>query len=168
MAKASIQIRPIDPLSQAEVELVAARMRETLVEVLGKERGEAMYTLEWLQERVRFHLDPKQSTAAVLLAVSSDARILGHTIVREEKSEDGSKHGLFSTTYVEQASRRLGVADQLLASGEDWIRGQGLKRAATATSQTNLPLIRLYEKHGYTITGRFPDIHMILLTRDLS
>lgn len=168
MAKAPIQIRPIDPLSQAEVELVAERMRETLVEVVGKERGEAMYTLEWLQDRVRFHLDPKQSTAAVFLAVSSDSRVLGHTIVREEKSEDGSKHGLFSTTYVEKSSRRLGVADQLLASGEEWMRAQGLKRAATATAENNTPLIRLYEKHGYSITGRFPDIQMILLTRDLS
>ncbi len=168
MAKAHIRIRPIDPLSQAEIELVARRMRETLVEVLGKERGEAMYTLEWLQDRVRFHLDPKQSSAAVLLATSVDERILGHTIVRVEKSEDGTQHGLFSTTYVEIESRRMGVADQLLLAGEDWIKKHGLNRAVTATSETNLPLIRLYGKHGYSITARFPDIQMILLTRDLS
>ena len=41
-------IRAIDPQSRAEVELVASRMRQTLVEVLGEEVGGNMYTMDWL------------------------------------------------------------------------------------------------------------------------
>ncbi|MEZ4556464.1 MAG: cupin domain-containing protein [Caldilineaceae bacterium] len=48
------------------IHLVAARMRQTLIEVLQTARGSAMYSLPWLVDRVEFHLDPR-STSAVLL-----------------------------------------------------------------------------------------------------
>jgi len=79
---------------------------------------------------------------------------VGHTILRINEMPDGRRYGLVSTTYVDPAQRRGGIADRLLAHGEAWTRAQGMTEAATWTSATNAPLIRLCEKHGYAITER--------------
>ncbi|WP_053231592.1 GNAT family N-acetyltransferase [Sandaracinus amylolyticus] len=143
-------IREIDPTSDEEIEIVARRMRETLVEVLGAERGTAMYTMEWLRDRVRFHLDPARSTAVVYLAEDASGHVTGHTIVRLDVDEAERPVGLFSTTFVEPACRRSSIASELLRRGEAWIREQRMPRAITYTDEHNVKLIRLYEKHGYT------------------
>ena len=148
-----MRIRPID--GDAEVELVASRMRETLVEVLGDERGSSLYTMDWLRARVRWHLDPNACTGAVLVAESPcGTHVLGHTIVRVEQDESGASFGLFSTTFVAPASRRRSIASKLLASGESWMCERALAKAATYTASTNQKLIALYEKHGYRIDER--------------
>lgn len=127
-------------------------MRATLIEVEGEATGTALYTLDWLRERVRWHLDPQQATAAVLLAEDPNREFLGHTIVRRERTNSGQPYGLISTTYVVPTARRLGVASALLLAGEAWFEAQGLHCFATWTSSTNTKLLRLYEKHGYTQT----------------
>ncbi len=146
-------------LSREETEaisLVAARMRLTLMEVVGEEEGAAMYSLEWLVDRVHFHLDPARSTGVVFVVENDTSAILGHTIVRVEPEGTGGRVGLFSTTYVDPAARRLGIADQLLEAGEQWIRAQGLAAAITHTTAKNEKLIRLYQKHGYRIVEEAP------------
>lgn len=146
-------LREIDPTSDAEIDLVAERMRATLIEVEGEENGIALYSMDWLRERVRWHLDPNQAVAQVLLAEDKDGVILGHTIVRREFEQDGREYGLVSTTYVLPESRRAGVAEALLYAGEEWMRSLGLGICATWTSSTNHKLIRMYEKHGYRQTA---------------
>lgn len=145
--------------------MVAERMRETLVEVLGEDRGASMYTMEWLRNRVRFHLDPTRSTAAVFVAEDASGRIDGHTIVRLERDEEDRAYGLFSTTYVAPDARRAGLATSLLRRGEAWMLEHGLTTAATATSSTNEKLIRLYEGHGYAITHSSDE--MVRLEKEL-
>ena len=142
---------------------MASRMRETLGEVLGKERGDGMYSKEWLEERVRFHLDPSR-TAEVFLA-ETDEQIVGHAIVREEQ-EKGETYGLFSTLFVLPDHRRRDVARALVAYGEGWMREQGFKRAATNTSSSNEKLIRLFEGQGYRTVLRVDQ--MVHLSRPLS
>lgn len=115
-------IRPIAPGSDEEIAWVASRMRATLVEVLGKDRGGTMYTHEWLCERVRFHLDSDRCDGAVFVADGEGLR--GHTIVRRETWEDGSTFGLFSTFWVEPESRRSGLGALLVATGEGWMRSR--------------------------------------------
>ena len=160
-----VRVRPLDPKHEHEVTLVARRMRETLIEVLGPERGASMYTLEWLEERVRSHLRPEVYTAQVLMAEDEHGGIVGHTMVRLEEDADGETLGLVATTYVLPQARRAGVAEALLAAGEAWLIAKGASRLATNTSQTNWPLIRMYEKHGYTITFRAPELQMVQLSR---
>ncbi|MEQ1936174.1 MAG: hypothetical protein ABL962_20145, partial [Fimbriimonadaceae bacterium] len=80
-------IRPLNPNSIEEIELVAKRMRLTLMEVISVEEGEKMYTMDWLIERVKFHLDPTLCDGQVFLAEADDGTILGHTIVRIESGE---------------------------------------------------------------------------------
>ncbi len=155
MPDAPILIRPVDTSTDDEVVRVATRMRATLMEVLGAERGEAMYELDWLVDRVRFHLDPARCTGAVFVA-DADGEVVGHTIVRVEDEEaagvdGGTTVGLFSTTYVAPEGRRRGVADLLLGRGEAWMRDHGLDTAVTYTDPDNEPLIALYRERGYDL-----------------
>ena len=76
-----IRIRPIDPNSEDEIDRAAQWMRATLIEVEGEETGITLYSLDWLRQRVRWHLDPACSLAAVLLAEETDGSIVGHSIV---------------------------------------------------------------------------------------
>jgi GNAT superfamily N-acetyltransferase len=145
-------VREIHADSPDEVEWVARGMRQTLIEVEGEATGTALYTMEWLEQRVRWHLDPTQSTAGVFVAQNAQGQIVGHTIVRAE-SESGKRYGLISTTYVEPESRKQNIATSLLLRGESWMRDHGLPEAATWTSATNTRLITLYHKHGYAITA---------------
>ena len=149
-------IRPIDPASAAELAFVADRMRRTLVEVDG-ERGGALYTPEWLRARVEFHLDAARCTGAVFVAHDEDGALLGHTLVRIETQADGRRFGLFATTWVEPQARRAGVAGQLLARGEAWMRAHALPEAATWTSAANAKLIALYASRGYAQSDSGPE-----------
>lgn len=162
------QIRPIEETSAAEIELVASRMRETLMEVLGAEEGSSMYSMDWLKQRVMFHLDPALSTAKVYVAENESGFIAGHTIVRVEKDETGNRFGLFSTTFVAPEFRGQGIATQLLKTGENWMMDQGLTEATTYTSESNTKLISLYDRHGYKITATYPKKKMIRLHKSLS
>lgn len=183
----SFALRPINADCDAEVAVVAERMRLTLMEVVGSEQGQSMFSMDWLVDRVRWHLDASQCTGAVYVAERAEEgvgnahavvghagsttaghAIAGHTIVRVDQDEDGTPMGLFSTTYVAKSARRLGIADALLAKGESWMRDQGLDFAATHTSETNTPLIRLYEKHQYKIVLRIAENKMIRLGKALS
>jgi GNAT superfamily N-acetyltransferase len=150
----AVHIRVIDPNSEIEIELVAQRMRATLIEVEGEAAGTALHSMEWLRARVRWHLDGDSVAAEVFLAVDSDGEVIGHTIVRRELDAEGGEFGLVSTTYVVPHARRSGVADELLRRGENWFRSQSLQRCETWTSATNSKLIQLYAKHGYTQTAQ--------------
>lgn len=160
-----MEIRELEQAAEDEIELVAQRMRATLVHVLGEERGTALYTLDWLRDRVRFHLDPERSVARVFLAELESGQIAGHTIVRREDPPDQEPFGLFSTIYVEPGSRRRGVATALLLRGEAWFREQGLGRSATNTAEHNRPLIEQFERQGYAIALAAEE--MVHLSKDL-
>ena len=159
-------IRPIDADSEAEIELVAQRMRNTLVEVLGAEQGTALYSMEWLIRRVCWHLDSEKSTAAVFLAEDSVGKIVGHTIVRKDVDGSGEAVGLFSTTYVEPDCRRFGVATELVKTGEAWIRDLGLASAETYTDRDKQKLIRLFGRQGYELSPT--ENQMVILRKNFS
>lgn len=166
----SFVLRALDPHADADLAWVALGMHLTLVEVEG-EKGRATYPLTWTRARLQALLDPTRHVAQVFLAVSpGDASaIRGHTIFRLDAMPDGRRYGLVSTTYVDPAHRRAGLADALLARGEAWIRAQGMDEAATWTSATNVRLIRLYEKHGFAVTetGAKDGTAMVRLSKTL-
>lgn len=140
-------------------------MRDTLTEVVGAERGEVMYSMDWLIERVRTHLDSNLSTAQVLVSVNTNGEITGHCIYRIEKAEDGLDYGLFSKTYVIPSARRHGVANKFLIIGEAWMSDNNLRIAATAKSKTNEKLMNLYFRRGYEVV--FTNDEMVRLEKTL-
>ncbi len=164
-------LRPLNPASAEEITLIANRMRDTLIEVEGEARGAAMYTQEWLENRLRWHLDAEQVCAQVIVACDADGMICGHTIYRIEQQAE-ERFGLISTTYVLPAYRQSGIASRLLQSAHDWFLSHGIYSSNTWTSATNTKLIALYQKHGYTIAEQGPNdltgTLMVRLTMQLS
>ena len=147
-----MKLREIDPQNDAEIALVAERMNATLIEVEGK----ALYKMDWLIQRVRWHLDTAARQARVVLGIDESGAIVGHTIFRIELDAD-QKFGLVTTSYVLPTARRQGFAAAFLQEAEDWFRAQHLPLAATWTSSTNKPLIELYARHGFTEDQRGPN-----------
>ena len=143
-------VRPIDPSSTDELHLVASRMRQTLVEVLGEEKGGSMYTMDWLIARAAYHVHNDDCASQIFLAESESRQITGHTIVRIDRDENQQPIGLFSTTYVVPKARRDGVAKLLIAHGEEWMREQGMTKAATYTDEENTGLQNLFTGLGYS------------------
>ena len=158
-------IREINPASADEVALVASRMRQTLVEVLGEEKGTALYSMDWLVNRVRWHLDPEQTVAKVFLMERSDGWITAHAIARIEYDERCKPYGYFSTVFVEPGSRRQGVASALIRHVENWLRGVGMLTVIYNTAVGHQKLIRLFEQHGYRISHRTAE--MVQLSKSL-
>ena len=123
-------------------------MRQTLVEVLGAERGTDLYSMTWLRDRVLFHLDPAQSHGQIFVA-EIQSSIVGHFIVRIELDEQGLHFGYGSTIFVDPVHRRQRIAAALLTAGEDWMRERGVSESLYFTAETNEKLINLFCKHGY-------------------
>jgi len=148
-----MKLRDLDPRNDAEIILVAERMHATLMEVEGK----ALYDLDWLIRRVRWHLDPASSQARVRLGIDDSGAIVGHTMYRIEADDKAQAFGLVATSYVVPNSRRQGFADAFLGDAQAWFRWQGLPLAATWTSSTNEALIALYARHGFLEDQRGPN-----------
>ena len=161
-----ITIRPLDHACDQEINLVAERMRETLAEVIGDE-GYHLYSMEWLRNRVRWHLEGGLCIGRVLVAVDPAGTIIGHIIARVEEASTETPLGLVSTIFVSPAFRRRGVARALLDAGEDWLVTQCVTSLATDTSETNRPLIVLFEQRGYAVTFRSAEKRMVRLSRTI-
>ena len=162
----TLHVRTINPKSEEEILLVAERMRLTLCEVLGEKRGRDMYSMEWLIERVLWHLDSEKVTGQVFLVVNEEGEIVGQTIVRIELDGAGHEIALFSTTYVEPGFRRFGAATVLLKQGERWMREHKIPEAVTYTDEDNLKLQNLYLNEGYVMMP-MPD-QFVKLAKPLS
>lgn len=152
-AEAAAVVRRLEPDERATIDLIARRMRLTLVEVLGDDRADEMFDHADLVARVEWHLDrfDPERHADVFVASDASGRITGHTLVRMERDDpfETQPVGLFATTYVVPAARRSGVASALLRRGELWMRRQGLDTAVTFTDPSNERLRLLYARHGY-------------------
>ena len=158
----TVIIKTIDQSDIGDIELVAKKMKLTLMEVIDPEVGGQMYTDDWLIDRVVQHLD-NRLRGKVLIAVQGDNNI-GHTILRLE-SKDNKQFGLFSTIYVDPEYRRNDVASLLIEKAEAWFLENNLNRFVTYTSKMNQKLIHLFEKHGYKVTDKFPEKNMIEISK---
>ncbi|HEY1398509.1 GNAT family N-acetyltransferase [Roseateles sp.] len=165
-------LRPISLADTAAIDLVAERTRATLIEVEGEDAGGTMYSMDWLRDRVRWHLDGR--AAEVVVAEDANGDIVGQTIYRIESdagAHSAAPFGLISTTYVAPKARRLGVAQHLLARAEFWFRERHVLLSSTWTSETNRPLIALYDRNGYAESERGPNqltqTMMVRLTKAL-
>lgn len=142
------RVRPIDARSERERQWVAERMRDTLIEVLGAERGASMFSRQWLLDRVEQHLDGRLDGAVFVVCAEGDA-IVGHSIVRRERDERHGLHGYISTSYVAPTHRRRGLARALVRADEQWFRERSLERFVTHTHPDNGGLRALFRSLGY-------------------
>jgi GNAT superfamily N-acetyltransferase len=160
------KIREINPNSEEEISLVAARMRQTLVEVLGEEKGTSLYSMEWLLGRVRWHLNSNLATAKIFLIEDDNCEIVGHAIARIDTDSDERRFGYFSTVFIVPAYRKKGLARSLLLHVEAWLRSMKMQKIAYNTAENHSQLINLFEKNGFAITHR--EGEMVQLSKHLS
>ena len=162
----NIRIREINPNSKDEIFLVATRMRQTLVEVLGAEKGVALYTMDWLLNRVQWHLDPKCTVAKIFLVENRTGEIVAHAIARIDHDDSSNAYGYFSTVYVDPQSRKMGLATILIKHVELWFSEMKMPKIVYNTAEDHLRLIGLFERNGYKITAQ--ESEMVQLTKLLN
>ena len=158
-----MKIREIDPKSDSEIDLVAQRMRQTLVEVLGEEKGGSMYSMDWLIERVRWHLDSKNTNGRVFLLENDEDAVVGHAIAR---IDFGCSFGYFSTIFIQPSSRRNGFAKDLIKHVEDWFSREAMPKVVYNTADNHVAIIGLFRSQGYSITHA--ESEMVQLTKALA
>lgn len=146
----NFRIRELNPHANEEIEWVARGMRQTLIEVLGKKKGTELYTMNWLVDRVKWHLNPKTTTAKIYLA-ENDSGLLGHAIARLEYDKSSTVYGYFSTLFVSPEARRKGLAHAFIDHVEKWLCSQKVARIVYNTAEDHSVLIRLLESHGFKI-----------------
>lgn len=159
-----IGVAALTAMETKALDVVATRMRATLIEVLGEDVGSSMYSFEWLKDRAKSHIDGRLPGAIFVARLAHADDLAGHIIVREEPDADGPL-GLVSTIYVQPELRHLGVASGLLRAAHAWFDGRSLTRWATDTSSTNTPLIDLFGRFGYSVTYRSDEKSMVRLSR---
>jgi GNAT superfamily N-acetyltransferase len=142
-------IREINLNSEVEIDLVAKRMQQTLIEVLGYERGESMYSIDWLRNRVKWHLDQSNTDGRVFLLVNHEQEIIGHAIARVDF---GSSFGYFSTIFIEPKSRKSGLAKMLINHVETWFKEKKMPQVIYNTGTHHIAIINLFESIGYKIS----------------
>jgi ribosomal protein S18 acetylase RimI-like enzyme len=161
--KPNYKIREINPDSESEISLVANRMRQTLVEVLGEQKGTELYSMTWLLDRVRWHLDPNQTTAKIFLSEDLNGAVIGHAFARIEADTQGSHYGYFSSIFVAPEFRNKGIANALILHVNSWLAEMKMSKVVYNTAVNHSKLIRLFERHGFKITHT--EGEMIQLTK---
>lgn len=161
-------IRELSSDSETEILLVGQRMRKTLIDVLGEEKGCALYTVEALIDRVRWHLDTAKRNGRVYLSQDELGNITGQTLARVETDETGTEFGRFSMVYVEPEFRRRGIAAQLISTVEHWFQDLGMPKIIYNTGETNQRVIDLFCRRGYRVTYWNREGEMVQLTKTLT
>jgi ribosomal-protein-alanine N-acetyltransferase len=68
----------------------------------------------------------------------------------------GGTTGHIITIDVDPSVRRSGVGSQLLRGAEDRLRAGGSQVVGLETAVDNLPALRFYKRHGYTVVKTWP------------
>lgn len=162
----SLRLRALDPARADEIALVAERMRATLVEVLGPERGANLYGRDWLEDRVRAHLDSRRLDGLVLLA-EDERGVIGHLLARLEPGATPAAPpiGLIATVYVVPHARRNGCAHALFEAGEAWLCARDATILAYDTAGEHVAMHALLQARGYALSLRAPEVGMVRFTR---
>ncbi len=161
-----MRIRSINSVSEAEILTVAERMKLTLIDVMGLEKGSSYYSNEWLINRVRWHIGQGEN-ASIILCEDEKRNIIGQAIVRIENDKEiqDKDFGYFSTIYVVPQWRRKGVARKLIESVHNWCESKGLDKVTYSTAEGHKGLISLFEQFGYRVIIR--SNQMVRLSTDL-
>jgi GNAT superfamily N-acetyltransferase len=88
----------------------------------------------------------------VMLVAEEDGRPLGLAfgLLDKERPQTGHVGGM----WVEPAARGNGAGRVLLSAAVDWARARELERLELWVTEGNHSAIRLYERTGFTDTGR--------------
>jgi ribosomal protein S18 acetylase RimI-like enzyme len=118
-------------------------------------------TAEGYASFLRSQLDDKSS---VIFVAERAGTIIGYVYARLEPrswKELREPAGFIHDVFVEDSSRRLGVAQLLMEAAMEWLRTQGAPRVLLGTAEHNVAAQRLFDRLGFRRT-------MIEMTRELN
>ena len=108
---------------------------------------------EWLAARGPRH--------PVFVAVDDAGLVLGWGSLNSFNPRPAYDHVVDLSLYVAREQRGRGIGDALLSTLEDRARALGYHKLVLAAFPTNLPGMRLYERHGFSTVGIYHEQGML-------
>ncbi len=127
---------------------------------------ELCFSVPWTEEILRGQLPDEQHVFLTALEGERLVGYVGMTTVLDE--------GYISNVAVDPAERRKGIGDSLIGELLVRARERELSFVTLEVRESNLPAIRLYEKHGFRPVGlrknyyRLPTENALLMTTFLN
>lgn len=112
---------------------------------------EQCFSLPHTLDQLRYELEDDLHD---LFVVKDGQEVLGYVGLSHILDE-----GYISNVAVAEKARRQGIADTLLARLDSVAAEYALSFISLEVRESNLPAIRLYEKHGYEKTGMIPNCY---------
>ena len=77
------------------------------------------------------------------------ARQLVDAITRRPRPNVSAIGGLIPGIFVAESERRTGTGGRLLATAENWLRGEGMTSSSIHVLQANIVALRFWDEQGY-------------------
>jgi putative acetyltransferase len=145
-----VVIRPERP-DQAEVVALLDALDAYLSTLYPPEANHILGVQALLSPEIRFFVARRDGVAVGTGAVRA---------MPGEPDTDGERYGEIKRMYVAPEHRGRRIAERLVQTLEDELRGQGLRRAFLETGRDQREAVRLYERCGYArcaAFGGYPD-----------
>ena len=112
------------------------------------------------EERAEW-LAAKSSRHPVLVATDGDGVVLGWGSLNPFNPRPAYDHVVDFSLYVGRENRGRGIGDALLGALEERARSLGYHKMVLAAFPTNVPGMRLYERHGFQTVGIYREQGML-------
>jgi L-amino acid N-acyltransferase YncA len=140
-----LNIREARPEHAAAIAQIYNQGIEDRVATLETELRSAEERREWLASRDQRH--------PVLVALDDRDLVLGWASLNVFNPRPAYDHVVDLSLYVAREHRGRGIGDALLGALERRARAAGFHKMVLAAFPTNLPGMRLYERHGFSTVG---------------
>ena len=148
----SYRVRPARPADAAAIARIYNQGIEDRVATLETQLRGPEERAEWLAARGHRH--------PVIVAVDGGA-VLGWGSLNPFNPRPAYDHVVDFSLYVAREQRGRGIGDALLGELENRARALGYHKMVLAAFPTNIPGMRLYERHGFTTVGIYHEQGML-------
>ncbi|MBV9418564.1 MAG: GNAT family N-acetyltransferase [Alphaproteobacteria bacterium] len=108
---------------------------------------EAAQPIEWSLQRM---------SRAATFGVKIDGALAGICVFYRETEKKHRHQGGIGAVYVRPQYRGQGVGDALVKAALEEAVRQGVEHVSLTVTATNPGAVRLYERNGFTVTGKMP------------
>ncbi len=159
-------IRPLDPSSERELNHLCVFSMMTLWESRPELRVDpaSIKDFGFESHRKLYIAGATQPNAKCLIALDSEAKIVGHSVV-VVRHQDSEPYGYFWSRYVLPQYRRQGLARTFLQEALAWFQSQGAAWAEVHIHVENTSLRKLFESEGFAVADRRTDKWTYLVLR---
>ena len=157
----TIEVRPARSDDEAAIAAIDASFLVAEELELSLVGSKLTYSAQPVTPYRKVYPDPDEQDAGDVLVALADGKVVG-VICR---SENWNRFALIEDLRVDVASRRAGVGSALIAAAIDWAKSHGLPGVMIETQTNNVSACRLYEKHGFVLSGFDRSLHRGLDSR---